>query len=97
MAPASTDYMPPATVNITGGAVAPTEGNVITAWDAKNWNDSRDQTWNLTVEHELPMHTGMRLSYIGTFGDNLLQNYAINDPDTQLQLCQEHRAAAAGR
>ncbi len=80
-APASTDYLPPATVNINAGAQAPSEGNGVTYWDAKNWNDSRDQTWNLTVEHELPKHTGMRLSYIGTYGDNLLQNYALNDPE----------------
>ena len=79
--PASTDYLPTATVSITGGAQAPTEGNNITTWDAKNWNDSRDQTWNLTIEHELPRHTGLRLSYIGTYGGNLLQNYAINDPE----------------
>jgi hypothetical protein len=80
-APASSDYLPPVTVNINAGAVAPTEGNGITAWDAKNWNDSRDQTWNITIEHELPKHTGMRLSYIGTYGGNLLQNYAVNDPE----------------
>ena len=81
VAPASTDYMPPATVSTSAGAQAPTEGTGVTAWDAKNWNDSRDQTWNITIEHELPTHTGLRLSYIGTFGQNLLQNYAINDPE----------------
>jgi len=79
--PASTDYMPPATVDITGGGQAPVENNTITAWDAKNWKDSRAQTWNFTVERELPGRAGLRLSYIGTYGGNLLQNYAINDPE----------------
>jgi hypothetical protein len=78
-APASTDYLPPVTVNTVAGAPPPSEGNGVTYWDAKNWNDSRDQTWNFTVEHELPYHTGMRLSYIGTYGGALLQNYAVND------------------
>jgi hypothetical protein len=45
--PAATDYMPPATVNTAAGAQAPTTGNNATTWDAKNWNDSRDQTWNI--------------------------------------------------
>jgi hypothetical protein len=80
-APASTDYLPPVTVSTSAGAQAPTEGTGVTYWDAKNWNDSRDQTWNLTVEHELPYRTGLRLSYIGTYGQNLLQNYALNDPE----------------
>jgi len=78
--PAANDYMPPAVVNVASGSANP-ENNTITTWDAKNWNDSRDQTWNLTVEHELPMHTGLRLSYIGAYGGNLLQEYAINDPE----------------
>ena len=80
VAPGPNDYMPPATVSITSGT-APTEGTTITTWDAKNWNDSRDQTWNLTVEHQLPKNTGLRLSYIGTYGSNLLQEFAINDPE----------------
>ncbi len=81
VAPASTDYMPPLTVTAGAGASANTENNLATTWDAKNWNDSRDQTWNFTIEHELPAHAAMRLSYIGTYGGNLLQNYAINDPE----------------
>ena len=81
VAPAASDYLPPVTVNTVSGAPPPTENNGVTYWDAKNWNDSRDQTWNLTLEHELPGHTGMRLSYIGTYGGNLLQNYAVNDSE----------------
>lgn len=79
--PSSTDYMPPATVSTSAGAQAPTQGNAATTWDAKNWNDSRDQTWNITLEHELPYKTGMRLSYIGTYGQNLLQNYDVDDAE----------------
>ena len=81
VAPSASDYLPPATVTAGAGGVANTENNLATTWDAKNWNDSRDQTWNFTIEHELPAHTAMRLSYIGTYGGNMLQNYAINDPE----------------
>jgi hypothetical protein len=81
VAPASTDYMPPLTVSASAAAQAPTEGNNAQTWDALHWNDSRDQTWNVTVEHELPKSTGLRFSYIGTYGGNLLQNYDINDAE----------------
>jgi hypothetical protein len=79
--PATTDYLPSATVSTSDGTLPNAEGNSVTSWDGRNWNDSRDQTWNITLEHELPAHTGMRLSYIGTFGGNLLQNYDLNDPE----------------
>jgi len=79
--PASSDYMPPATVNTAVGVPPNTTGNNATTWDARNWNDSRDQTWNLTIERELPYKTSLRVSYIGTYGQNLLQNYAVNDAE----------------
>jgi hypothetical protein len=81
MAPASTDYLPPITVNVAGTQTVPAEGNSGETWDGRNWNDSRDQTWNITIEHELPKHTGLRLSYIGTYGGNLEQQYAVNDAE----------------
>jgi hypothetical protein len=80
--PAPTDYLPTATVDITKpqNTLSP-YGNGATIWDGSNWNDERQQTWNLTVEHELPGHVGMRLSYIGTYGGNLEQQYAIDDQE----------------
>jgi len=80
--PAPTDYLPTATVDINNPSnnVQP-YGNGATTWDGPNWNDERQQTWNLTVEHELPYHTGLRLSYIGTYGGNLEQQYAVNDEE----------------
>jgi hypothetical protein len=82
VAPAPTDYMPPNTVDITKpqNTVRP-YGNGATYWDGPNWNDERQQTWNLTVERELPTHTGLRLSYIGTYGGNLEQQFAIDDQE----------------
>ena len=79
--PASTDYLSPSSVSLTSGALAPPEGNGATTWDGQHWNDSRDQTWNVTIEHELPYHTGMRVSYIGTYGGNLAQQYAQDDSE----------------
>ena len=82
VAPAPTDYMPPNTVDITKpqNTLSP-YGNGATYWDGPNWNDERQQTWNLTVERELPTHTIMRLSYIGTYGGNLEQQFAIDDQE----------------
>jgi hypothetical protein len=79
--PAATDYLSPSSVTLTSGAEAPPEGNGATTWDGQHWNDSRDQTWNVTIEHELPKQIGMRVSYIGTFGGNLAQQYAQDDPE----------------
>ncbi|HXX23528.1 MAG TPA: TonB-dependent receptor [Terriglobia bacterium] len=81
--PAPGDYMPPNTVNITQSQTEFMQlyGNGATYWDGKNWNDERQQTWNVTVEHELPGHIGARLSYIGTYGGNLEQQFAIDDEE----------------
>jgi hypothetical protein len=80
--PATTDYLPTATVNINSvqNTLSP-YGNGATWWDGPNWNDEREQTWNFTVEHELPRKIGMRLSYIGTWGGNLEQQVGIDDQE----------------
>jgi hypothetical protein len=84
VAPAASDYLPTATVSITSvqNTLSP-YSNGATYWDGPNWNDERAQTWNLTVEHELPKHTGLRLSYIGTWGGNLEQQYGVDDQEPQ--------------
>ncbi len=82
VAPAPTDYLPPATVDITKPQnTLQLYGNGATYWDGPNWNDERQQTWNLTVEHELPGRIGTRLSYIGTYGGNLEQQYGVDDQE----------------
>jgi len=80
--PAPSDYLPTATVNINSpqNTLSP-YGNGGTTWDGPNWNDERQQTWNLTVEHQLPKQTGLRLSYIGTWGGDLEQQYAVDDQE----------------
>jgi hypothetical protein len=82
VAPAPTDYLPPATVDITKPQnTLSIYGNGATYWDGPNWNDERQQTWNLTVERELPKHMILRLSYIGTYGGNLEQQFAVDDEE----------------
>jgi hypothetical protein len=76
--PVAGDYLPNATVNIQAGVSAAPNGNGGVYWDGKNWTDSHDQTWNITVEHELPKHTGLRVSYIGTYGGSLMDQYDLN-------------------
>jgi hypothetical protein len=79
--PAATDYLPPITVDINTPQGLSPYGNGATIWDGPNWNDERQQTWNVTVEHELPKQIGLRLSYIGTYGQNLEQQYAIDSQE----------------
>ncbi|HTL17243.1 MAG TPA: TonB-dependent receptor, partial [Patescibacteria group bacterium] len=76
--PAASDYLPTANVDINTPQGLSRFGNAATYWDGPNWNDERQQTWNLTVEHELPWQIGLRLSYIGTFGQNLEQQFAVD-------------------
>jgi hypothetical protein len=78
VAPASTDYLPNAAVDINTPQGLNPFGNAATYWDPRAWNDEHQQTWNLTVEHELPAQIGLRLSYIGTYGGNLEQQFSID-------------------
>ena len=76
--PAATDYLPTATVDINTPQGLNPYGNAATYWDPRAWNDEHQQTWNLTVERELPAQIGLRLSYIGTYGGNLEQQFSID-------------------
>src|SRR5204863_2285947 len=78
VAPAASDYLPTATVDINTAQGLNPYGNGATYWDGPNWNDERQQTWNVTLEHELPWQVGLRLSYIGTYGQNLEQQFAVD-------------------
>ena len=79
--PASTDYLPTATVDINTPQGLSPYSNGATYWDGPNWNDEHQQTWNVTVEHELPRQIGLRLSYIGTYGGDLEQQFAIDSQE----------------
>ena len=76
--PAPSDYLPTATVDINTPRGLSAFGNGATYWDGPNWNDERQQTWNVTLEHQLPWQVGLRLSYIGTYGQNLEQQFAVD-------------------
>ena len=79
--PASSDYLPNATVDINTPQGLNPFGNAATYWDGPNWNDERQQTWNVTLEHELPGQIGMRMSYIGAYGQNLEQQFAVDSQE----------------
>ena len=81
VAPAASDYLPTATVDINTPQGLSPYSNGATYWDGPNWNDERQQTWNVTVEHELPYQIGMRVSYIGTYGGNLEQQFAVDSQE----------------
>jgi carboxypeptidase family protein/TonB-dependent receptor-like protein len=78
VAPAASDYLPTATVDINTPRGLSPFSNAATYWDGPNWNDERQQTWNFTIEHELPWQIGMRMSYIGAYGQNLEQQFAVD-------------------
>jgi len=79
--PAPTDYLPTATVDINTPQGLSPYSNGATYWNGPDWNDERQQTWNVTVEHQLPKQIGLRLSYIGTYGGNLEQQFAVNSQE----------------
>ena len=43
-----------------------------------NYKPSSVQEWNLSIDRELPWHTGFQLSYVGNHSYNLLQTDPIN-------------------
>jgi len=77
-APAPSDYLPTATVDINTPQGLNPYGNAATYWDPRAWNDEHQHTWNVTLERELPAQIGLRLSYIGTYGGNLEQQFSID-------------------
>jgi carboxypeptidase family protein len=81
VAPVASDYLPTATVDINTPQGLSPYNNGATYWDGPNWNDERQQTWNVSLEHELPGRTGLRLSYIGTYGGNLEQQFAVDSQE----------------
>jgi Carboxypeptidase regulatory-like domain/TonB dependent receptor len=76
--PSPSDYLPAATVDINQPRALSPFGNAATYWDPRAWDDEHQQTWNVTLEHELPAQIGMRMSYIGTYGGNLEQQFSID-------------------
>jgi hypothetical protein len=76
--PTSGDFLPSATVDITGNGVISPGAQSEQVWDGRNWKDDRIQQWHVTLEHELPFQTAVRVSYLGTHGRDLEQAYTLN-------------------
>jgi hypothetical protein len=81
-APASSDFLPNATVNINGLAGISSTSQGIWIFDPHNWADDRMQQWTFTIERELMRNTFLRLSYIGNHGSNLEQRVGWNSPES---------------
>jgi hypothetical protein len=81
-APAPTDFLPNATVNVYGVQSIPTTSRSFFGFDPHNWADDRMQQWTFTVEREIAKNMPLRLSYIGTHGSNLEQLTAWNNPES---------------
>ncbi len=76
--PASGDFLPTATVDITGNGVISPRAQSELVWDGRNWKDGRAQEWHVTLERELPYQTALRFSYIGNHGSDLEQRFSLN-------------------
>ena len=50
------------------------------AMDVNHWADDHAQEWTFSLEHELGFNTLLKLSYAGTHGSNLQQNWDVNAP-----------------
>ena len=79
-APAASDTLPNATVDINGIAGIGTTSQGIWVFDPHNWADNRIQQWTVSLEYQLQKDTALRLSYIGNHGSNLEQRVALNQP-----------------
>ncbi|MGH9444360.1 MAG: TonB-dependent receptor domain-containing protein, partial [Terriglobia bacterium] len=83
--PLATNYIPATTVNVTGvcpGCIGPPPYES-TMWEGQNWENGMEETWNATLERELPANITMRVSYIGTHGRDLEQPFAIDAAEPQ--------------
>jgi hypothetical protein len=84
IAPTSSDYLPNATVNVTGVQGISSTSQTMYIMDPHNWSDNRMQQWEFTLERELMRNTSLRLSYIGNHGSNLEQRVAFDSSQSQL-------------
>ena len=80
-APGPGDFLPNATVDISGNGVISPAAQSEQVWDGRHWKDDRVQQWHVTLERELFYQTALRVSYLGTHGRDLEQNYALNTPE----------------
>ena len=83
--PPASDYIPNTTVNVTGvcaSCVGPPAYGA-TMWTGNTWSDPKEETFNATLERELPFSTLLRLSYIGTHGMDLEQQFAADAQEPQ--------------
>ncbi len=81
-APASTDYMPNAQVDVNSATGLGLGSKGIMLMDPNNWADDRMQQWTFNIEREIMKDTSLRLSYIGTHGSNLEQRVGWNTPES---------------
>lgn len=81
-APAATDSLPSATVNVNGLAGISSTSQPIWIFDPHNWADDRMAQWTFTIERELMKNTSLRVSYIGNHGSNLEQRVGWNSAES---------------
>lgn len=72
-APAATDKVGGATVDINTPQGISAASQSFLAMDVNHWNDDKVQEWTFTIEREIMANTVLKLSYIGTHGSNLQQ------------------------
>ncbi len=81
-APAASDTLPNATVNINGIAGISSTSQSMWIFDPHNWADDRMQQWTVSLEYQLLKNTALRVSYVGNHGSNLEQRVAVNQPES---------------
>jgi Carboxypeptidase regulatory-like domain/TonB dependent receptor-like, beta-barrel len=67
------------TATVSPGGVASSAQGFLAA-DVNHWNDNRMQEWTFTLEHQLASNLVLKLSYTGSHGSNLQQNWDVNAP-----------------
>ena len=81
--PAAVDIIPDTKVDTEGIVAISDRPSLATVWDARNWKDGRSQTWHATLEHQFPYATAVRVSYIGSHGSDLEQQFELNTREAE--------------
>ena len=71
-------------VDTQGIVPIPARAQAATLTDGRNWSDGRAQSWHLTFEREVMPQTALRLTYVGTHGRDMEQQFEVNTREAEL-------------
>lgn len=82
--PGPDEFTPQIGVDTEGVVTLSSGAQSATLTDGRNWRDGRAQSWHLTFEREVLPETALRLTYVGTHGRDLEQQFEVNSREAEL-------------